>query len=371
MTTLRRPYSPSFHLLSWVTLLVGASLIWVGAAVTTTDSGMAFSDWPLSSGSVNPPGWLSFQPQLLEHGHRIIATLVGLLTLTMFVWQWREARQYTVEAVTLVGVFAAMVGASSKHVWWVAAVLGLACLSWLTWSLFCRNWPLLLKLTSAALVLVVAQALLGGARVLKVSDPFGVAHGCLGQLFYCMLIAIALVSSKGWQGSECLIEGNKHRRMVILTTLLFAATSMQLLFGAIVRHTQRQALVATDIFTTSGHLIPPTDPFNAFSIFMHKSWGLVVFTLAITTAILTWRVLKDQGWLSWLPKLLVMLPILQITLGVYVLLTARKFWVTNIHVLNGLLILAVSFVLLITAWRSRPMSALLAQSKRSGQGASA
>ncbi|CAN5665135.1 COX15/CtaA family protein [soil metagenome] len=371
MTTPRRPHSFSFHLLSWVTLLVGASLIWVGAAVTTTDSGMAFSDWPLSSGSMNPPGWLSFQPQLLEHGHRIIATLVGLLTLTMFVWQWREYRQKSLEAAVLVGVFAAMVGASSKHVWWVAAVLGAACLIWLVWSLCCRNWPLLLKLTSSALILVVAQALLGGARVLKVSDPFGVAHGCLGQLFYCMLIAIALVSAKGWSGSECLIEGKKHRWMVILTTLLFTATSMQLLFGAIVRHTQRLALVATDVLTTSGHIIPPTDPFNAFSIFMHKSWALVVFTLAMSTAILTWRLFKNQGWLAWLPKLLVVMPVLQITLGVYVLLTARKFWVTNIHVLNGLLILAVAFVLMVTAWRSRPMSGLLAQSKRSEQDASA
>lgn len=368
MTTLRRPYSPSFHLLSWITLLVGATLIWVGAAVTTTDSGMAFSDWPLSSGSVNPPGWLSFQPQLLEHGHRIIASLVGLLTLAMFVWQWREHRQSLVEALLLVGAFAVMVGASSKHVWWVAIVLGAACLFWLGWSLFSRNWSPLLKLTSSALILVVAQALLGGARVLKVSDPFGVAHGCLGQLFYCMLIAIALVSAKGWAGSECLIESKKHRLTVNITTLLFAATSLQLLFGAIVRHTQRQALVATDILTTAGHLIPPTDPFNAFSIFMHKSWGLMVFTLAITTAILTWKTFRHQGWLGWLPKLLVVMPVLQITLGVYVLITARKFWVTNIHVLNGLLILAVAFVLMVTAWRSRPMSGLLAQSKRSGQG---
>ncbi len=368
MTTLRRHYSPSFHVLSWITLLVGASLIWVGAAVTTTDSGMAFSDWPLSSGSVNPPGWLSFQPQLLEHGHRIIATLVGLLTLSMFVWQWRESRQMTAEAVVLVGIFAVMVGASSKHVWWVAAVLGAACLLWLAWSLCYRNWPVLLKLTSSALILVVAQALLGGARVLKVSDPFGVAHGCLGQLFYCMLIAITLVSAKGWSGSECLIESKRHRLTVKLTTALFAATSLQLLFGAIVRHTQRQALVATDILTTAGHIIPPTDPFNAFSIFMHKSWGLVVFSLAITTALFTWKIFKSQGWLDWLPKLLVVMPVLQITLGVYVLLTARKFWVTNIHVLNGMLILAVAFILMITAWRSRSMSGLLAQSKRSGQG---
>lgn len=367
MTTLRHPYSPAFHRLSWVTLLVGASLIWVGAAVTSTGSGMAFSDWPLSSGSVNPPGWLSFTPQLLEHGHRIIATLVGLLVLAMFVWQWRNNTQVTGEAVLLVGVFATMVGTSSRHQWWVTGVLGFICIIWLFWSLLYRNWSLLLKLTATALILVVAQALLGGARVLKVSDPFGVAHGCLGQLFYCMLIAITLVSAKSWSLSECLIDARIHQRIVAFTTLLFAAISMQLLFGAIVRHTQRAVLAATDILTTAGQVIPPTEPFDVFSIFMHKSWAMVVFTLAMTTAFYTWKPLKNQGWVNWLPKLLVLMPVLQITLGIYVLLTVKKFWVTNIHVLNGLFILAVSFILMITAWRSRPMSGLLAQSPRSGQ----
>lgn len=368
MTSLRHSYSSSFHRLALVSLFVGASLIWVGAAVTSKDSGMAFSDWPLSSGSVNPPGWLSFEPQLLEHGHRILATLVGLLVLAMFVWQWREARQKTFEAVVLVGAFAVMVGASSKQQWWVAGVLGSACLLWLGWSLLCRNWSLLLKLTSSALILVVAQALLGGARVLRVSDPFGIAHGCLGQLFYCMLIAVAMVSAKNWSRGECLMEARTHRRTLTLTTLLFMATSLQLVFGAIIRHKQRFELVATDVLTTAGHIIPPLAPFEAFSIFMHKSWALVVFTLAVLTALVTWKALKDLGWLGWLPKLLVLLPVLQVTLGIYVLLTARKFWVTNIHVLNGLIILAVSFILMITAWRSRPMSGLLAQSKRSGQG---
>lgn len=368
MTTLRRPYSWAFHRLAWITLIIGASLIWVGAAVTTTGSGMAFSDWPLSSGSLNPPGWLSFTPQRLEHGHRIIAALVGLLVLAMFVWQWRNNNQVTMEAVLLVGVFAIMFGVSSKQQWWVAGVLGAACVIWLFWSLLYRNWPLLLKLSSTALILVVAQALLGGARVLKVSDPFGVAHGCLGQLFYCVLIAITLVSAKGWPASECLIDARVHRRIAALSTLLFAATSMQLLFGAIVRHTQRAVLAATDILTTAGQVIPPTEPFDVFSIFMHKSWAMVVFILAMMTAFFTWKPLKNQGWVEWLPKLLVLMPVLQIILGIYVLLTVKKFWITNIHVLNGLFILAVSFILMITVWRRRPMRGLLAQSQRSGQG---
>ncbi len=368
MTTLRVTHSVAFHRLSWITLFVGASLIWVGAAVTTTGAGMAFSDWPLSDGSINPPGWLVFTPQLLEHGHRIIASLVGVMVLIMFLWQWRKNNQATIEAAILVGVFASMVGASSKQNWWVVGVLSVACLTWLLGGLIYRKWPLLLKLSSTALILVVAQALLGGARVLRVSDPFGVAHGCLGQLFYCMLIAITLVSARNWATSECLFDAKIHRRIVLLTTLLFAATSMQLLFGAIVRHTQRTVLAATDILTTNGNVVPPIEPFDVFSIFMHKSWALVVFTLAMVTASYVWKPLRLQGWLGWLPKVLVFMPFLQITLGIYVLLTVKKFWVTNIHVLNGLFLLAVAFILMITAWRSRPMSGLLAQSHRAGQG---
>src|SRR5678816_2285300 len=61
-------------------LVAGATfcLIVAGALVTSHDAGLATPDWPLSNGQ--------FFPKMVgnlfwEHGHRMVATTVGLLTI--------------------------------------------------------------------------------------------------------------------------------------------------------------------------------------------------------------------------------------------------------------------------------------------------
>ncbi|HWB58248.1 MAG TPA: hypothetical protein VG733_02105, partial [Chthoniobacteraceae bacterium] len=66
------------------------ALILIGSLVTTNGAGMAFADWPLSSGSVNPPGWWTIRPELLEHGHRLFAELTGCLIGILCAWVWRN-----------------------------------------------------------------------------------------------------------------------------------------------------------------------------------------------------------------------------------------------------------------------------------------
>src|SRR5205807_1594154 len=67
-------------------------LIIAGANVTSHDAGLATSDWPLSNGQLFPKmvGNLFW-----EHGHRMVATIVGLLTIVLaVVLQWREPRRW-------------------------------------------------------------------------------------------------------------------------------------------------------------------------------------------------------------------------------------------------------------------------------------
>ncbi len=68
-------------------LVAGATffLIIAGALVTSHDAGLATSDWPLSNGQ--------FFPKMVgnlfwEHGHRMVATTVGFLTvcLTLYLY---------------------------------------------------------------------------------------------------------------------------------------------------------------------------------------------------------------------------------------------------------------------------------------------
>ena len=75
------------HRFAVVTAGATLVLIFVGALVTSTGSGLAVPDWPLSFGQVFPP---MVGGVLFEHGHRLVAACVGLLTVTLMVLltQW-------------------------------------------------------------------------------------------------------------------------------------------------------------------------------------------------------------------------------------------------------------------------------------------
>jgi heme A synthase len=85
---------------------------------------------------------------------------------------------------------------------------------------------------------------------------------------------------------------------------------------------------------------------------LHKYWGITVAILVITVA---W---KSRHWfdqvprLRWIPSALFIMPVIQVTLGIYVILTGKSFWVTNFHVLNGLGILVISFITTLCVWAS-------------------
>ena len=80
------------HIYARIVVLVSLFLVFAGGMVTSTGSGLAVPDWPLSYGMLMPPmiGGIFY-----EHGHRMIATLVGMLTIGLAVWlQRRESRRW-------------------------------------------------------------------------------------------------------------------------------------------------------------------------------------------------------------------------------------------------------------------------------------
>ena len=80
----------------YLRLLAAASLLLIaaGGLVTSTDSGLAVPDWP------NTYGYFMFSFPFskmvggifYEHGHRLIASTVGLLTIGLVLWTARVAR---------------------------------------------------------------------------------------------------------------------------------------------------------------------------------------------------------------------------------------------------------------------------------------
>ncbi|MEK6335770.1 MAG: COX15/CtaA family protein [Acidobacteriota bacterium] len=171
-------------------LVAGATffLIIAGANVTSHDAGLATSDWPLSNGQ--------FFPKMVgnlfwEHGHRMVATAVGILTIALAIYlQFSERRRWV------------------KRLGWLA-LLG-----------------------------VVAQGLLGGLTV-KMNLPLAVstAHATLAQLFFLTTVSLAVFTSRSWMVAESSIgedgEGISIRALCVAALAVILA---QLVLGATLRH---------------------------------------------------------------------------------------------------------------------------------------
>ena len=171
-------------------LVAGATffLIIAGASVTSHDAGLATSDWPLSNGQVFPKmvGNLFW-----EHGHRMVATAVGLLTIVLAVYlQLRERRTWV------------------KRLGWIA------------------------------LAGVIAQGLLGGLTV-KMNLPLAVstAHATLAQLFFLITVSLAVFTSRSWiTPASSLTEDGSGVSLRALCIVALAVILTQLVLGATLRH---------------------------------------------------------------------------------------------------------------------------------------
>src|SRR5688500_8952540 len=179
-------YSAWRHAWANVTCAATLVLIFIGGLVTSTGSGLAVPDWPLSYGMLMPPmvGGIFY-----EHGHRMAATFVGFLTLVLALWTWRRETR-----------------------------------------------PGVRRLAWAALGVVVAQGLLGGITVIfLLPTAVSVLHACLAQTFFCLTVALAYATSREWIEAAAPAEDVAGLRGA--GAVATAAVFGQLFLGALMRHT--------------------------------------------------------------------------------------------------------------------------------------
>ena len=70
-------------------------LLFAGGFTTSIKAGMAFLDWPLSNGSINPEGWLTESDKFAEHSHRLLGMQIGLISMGLVLWTFlRESRAW-------------------------------------------------------------------------------------------------------------------------------------------------------------------------------------------------------------------------------------------------------------------------------------
>ena len=179
-----------------------------GALVTTYDAAMAVPDWPSTYGHnmfLFPlREWLGGPFDLmLEHGHRLWGTVVGMLTLVLAAVCWRSPAK-----------------------------------------------PAVRSLAIAAVALVVIQGLVGGFRVLLDSHTVAKVHACAGPLFFAVVVALAALARRGGES-----VAPASPLAVRASAGLVVAAYLQLVAGAQLRHLDAAVDPRTFHFLVGLHLL--------------------------------------------------------------------------------------------------------------------
>ena len=285
----------------WVFVLVA-----LGAFTTSISAGMAFPDWPLSNGSVNPHGWLTEIDKFAEHSHRLSGTMMGLITIVLAVWLHRgEERRWL-----------------RRLGWW-------------------------------ALAIVIFQGVLGGTRVLldrmhvpgfemSCGQMLRIPHGVLAQVYVCVLFAIAAGVSQPWVENSFGAASDRVRRLGWWCVLLLF---VQLTVAVTMRHNYAGLAIPTFPFSTpEGALLPAMWDYRVVLHFAHRVMAGVIGVAILAYSHFLWREKSLAPPLRGASFLLVGLIGLQITLGAQIIWTGRSVTMTTGHVVVGALTLATVFL---------------------------
>ena len=281
-------------------------LIVAGGLVTSTGSGLAVPDWPTSY------GWNMFTFPMkhmvggifYEHGHRLIASSVGFLTIILALWIWKAEP---------------------------------------------RRWMRVLGFT--ALGAVCVQGLLGGITVLYfLPTAVSTAHAGLAHIFFCLTIAIALFTSRGWTRSGYEPVDDRMLRLVATTTTAFIY--LQIIVGATMRHSDA-GLAIPDFPLIFGGLVPPQWTPQIAIHFAHRVGALVVTLFVAATAGHVWFHHSRRAELRRPALTLACLVLVQVTLGAFVIWSEKNVAINTAHVVVGALTLASSLVLTLRSHQAR------------------
>jgi cytochrome c oxidase assembly protein subunit 15 len=356
--------NPWLYWFAALTALATLALIGIGGLVTSHEAGMSVPDWPTTYGynmflfPINK--WLG--GIFYEHSHRLLASLVGLMTTILAVWLWlKDSRP------------------------------------WMAW------------LGVAAFLLVVAQGVLGGLRVTMHMDSLGIYHATIAQLFFVLTCAIALFTSRWWlnYGRDALPRvqhfqneaAQQHgptmqnlRGLVLFTTILIF---VQLIIAAAMRH-QHAGLAISDFPLAHGSLWPDTsaeavarynaqrvsinaeNPITTFQIELQMAHRIVALAILILTGMVAWRARSSgfsrsepsREWRDGTPNALRQLAffwfaliVFQVGLGAATIWTNKAADVATAHVLVGALSLVTGALWCIIAFGRREVETKIAPAK--------
>jgi heme a synthase len=200
------------HAIACLLVAATAVLLCFGALVTTFDAAMAVPDWPATYGHnmfLFPFAEWFYGPWdlFLEHGHRLLGAAVGMISLALAAAVWLREPNATVRALVV-----------------------------------------------GAVLLVMVQGALGGARVLLDDKTVAKVHACTGPLFFAVAVAIAVLTRKP-AASGAADAPAPSPAAVRSAVGLTVGSYVQLVAGAQLRHLDASVEPATFRWLVAFHLL--------------------------------------------------------------------------------------------------------------------
>lgn len=292
----------------YLRLLVVATLFLVtaGGMVTSTNSGLSVPDWPTTYGynMFTFPANKMVGGIFYEHGHRLIASTVGFLTIGLVLFLWRvETRRWV------------------RQLGWIA------------------------------LAAVIVQGVLGGMTVKYfLPAPISISHAGLAQLFFCLTVSLAVFTSRSWRqpATQPVDDAQLRKRMVLLTSLVY----VQIILGATMRHIGA-GLAIPDFPLSFGHVLPPTWTPQIAVHFAHRVGALVITLFIMANAGYIWTRHGKRPELTRPAWLLIIAVAVQVSLGALVVLSGKQPIINTLHVATGAIVLTTSLFITLRSFRVR------------------
>jgi len=338
-------------------VLTFALIVW-GGHVNTTLSGMAFPDWPTSNlapmVTYSPSEWLWAKDRFWEHGHRLFATLVGMVTTVMLIVAYRTTPAAQRPGKALAGLIAVVFGTIATAIIGLNAMpggfmeafmilLGVVTVSFVVRALRMSGAQRIVWLCMAAFTAVCLQGTFGGYTVRNnLPDWTSTTHGVLAQLFLMIVLGITLLTSVSWKARRHAAVMSRSLASVVVLT--WALTFMQFVLGALTRHTLSWGVSNSFPHWSDAGFFPSSEMWQYPQVVIHFVHRTLAYLVAVLI-IVQYVKLRSQGApLDATRTALASMALVgvQILLGAGILWTARGELVTTLHVMVGVSILILN-----------------------------
>lgn len=370
-----KTYNPWLFWYAVLTAVCTLMLLGIGGLVTSHGAGMSVPDWPTSNGynmfALPFSYWIG--GVLYEHSHRLVASMVGLLTVFLTRWLGGRRSRFPLAIIGAIellgGLFLPILYPNLKGTGhFLSGIGGVVLFAAFIWV---RNKPAegsLPTLGWVAFWAVQLQGLLGGLRVVLYKDEIGIFHAALAQVFFLLVCVVVLLCSRYWFRRQMEPTNLRGYQLTLLATALIFG---QLLLGATMRH-QHAGLAIWDFPGAHGKLWPDTSP-SAVERYNRERLEIVavkpitasqiqlqmfhriaaVVILGVVTLVPVTLGRKRPGKSAALPLALIwaMLVWAQAGLGAATIWTNKAADIATAHLLGGALSLAIGGILCIILFR--------------------